>query len=125
MNFGKLPAAAAMLLASALAVAAPPAPAAIAGPPLPSAFADLDDVPLPDKDLWQRIRMGFALEPLDSPLVAQHEDWYTSRPEYIKRFVDRGSLYLHYIVEEVEKRGMPTEVALLPVVESAFTPKAK
>jgi membrane-bound lytic murein transglycosylase D len=92
---------------------------------LPSAFDDVDDVPLPDADLWQRIRVGFALDPLDSPLVAEQEDWYASRPDYIKRFVDRGSLYLHYIVEQVEKRHMPTEIALLPVVESAFTPNAK
>jgi len=91
---------------------------------LPSAFDDVDDVPMPDPDLWQRIRIGFSLDPLDSPLVAEQEDWYASRPDYIKRFVDRGSLYLHYIVEQVEKRHMPTEIALLPVVESAFTPKA-
>src|SRR5205823_8539721 len=93
-------------------------------PSLPSAFEDLDDVPLPDPDLWQRIRKGFALEALDSPLVAEHEAWYSSRPEYIKRFVDRGSLYLHCIVGQVEKRGMPMEIALLPVIESAFAPKA-
>jgi len=92
---------------------------------LPPAFDDAEDVPLPDPDLWQRIRVGFALEPLDSPLVAEQEDWYASRPDYIKRFVDRGSIYLHYIVEQVEKRHMPTEIALLPVVESAFTPKAE
>ncbi|MGE5097461.1 MAG: transglycosylase SLT domain-containing protein [Betaproteobacteria bacterium] len=93
-------------------------------PPLPPAFDAPDDVPLPDPDLWQRIRMGFSLEPLDSPLVQEHEAWYASRPDYIKRFVDRGSRYLHYIVGQVEKRGMPTEIALLPVVESAFTPRA-
>jgi membrane-bound lytic murein transglycosylase D len=56
--------------------------------------------------------------------VREHEDWYSSRPDYIKRFVGRGSLYLHYIVEQVEKRHMPTEIALLPVIESAFTPRA-
>ncbi|HUJ00423.1 MAG TPA: transglycosylase SLT domain-containing protein [Usitatibacter sp.] len=92
---------------------------------LPSAFQVVDDVPLPDPDLWERIRLGFALDPLDSPLVAQQEEWYASRPDYIKRFVDRGSLYLHYIVEQVEKRHMPTEIALLPVIESAFAPNAK
>jgi membrane-bound lytic murein transglycosylase D len=96
----------------------------VPSPALPSAFEDLEDVPLPDPDLWHRIRVGFALQALDSPLVAEHEEWYASRPEYIKRFVDRGSLYLHYIVEQVEKRGMPMEIALLPVVESAFNPKA-
>src|SRR5947199_1598331 len=106
-----------------------PAAGAIASDPpsaaaLPPAFEDIDDVPMPDPDLWQRIRKGFALDPLDSPLVAEHEAWYSSRPEYIKRFVDRGSLYLHYIVEQVEKRNMPMEIALLPVIESAFNPKA-
>ena len=110
-----------------LAVGGLPAAAATAfaeRPHLPDAFEDLDDVPVPDPDLWHRIRMGFAMEPLDSELVLEHEQWYASRPEYIKRFVDRGSLYLHYIVEQVEKRRMPMEVALLPVIESAFTPKA-
>jgi membrane-bound lytic murein transglycosylase D len=110
-----------LALAPALGWAAE-APAA--APSLPPAFEDIDDVPLPDPDLWQRIRKGFGMEALDSPLVAEHEAWYTSRPEYIKRFVDRGSLYLHYIVEQVEKRNMPMEVALLPVVESAFNPRA-
>jgi membrane-bound lytic murein transglycosylase D len=112
----------AAVLASAAAFAS--AAASPVAPPLPPAFEDLDDVPLPDPDLWHRIRAGFALEPFDSALVAEHEDWYSSRPEYIKRFVDRGSLYLHHIVEQVEKRGMPMEIALLPVVESAFNPKA-
>ena len=113
----------ALALASTVAFASAPPPAPLPPPTLPSAFDDLD-VPMPDPDLWQRIRVGFMLEALDSPLVAEHERWYVSRPEYIKRFVDRGSLYLHYIVEQVEKRHMPTEIALLPIVESAFNPKA-
>jgi membrane-bound lytic murein transglycosylase D len=116
----------ALFLGLAFASPAFPAspPSLLPPPSLPSAFEDPDDVPLPDKDLWERIRMGFALEALESPLVAENEAWYASRPEYIKRFVDRGSLYLHHIVEQVEKRGMPSEIALLPVVESAFVPKA-
>ena len=123
----------AALAASAATAVDPPSPA-----PLPASIAPLAtaapgasldafddvDVPLPDPDLWQRVRKGFLLEPLDSALVLEHEAWYSSRPEYIKRFVDRGSRYLHHIVEEVEKRGMPTELALLPVVESAFNPHA-
>ena len=75
-------------------------------------------------DLWDRIRNGFALEELDSPLVQKHVDWYADRPEYVQRMVARSQLYLYHIVEEVEKRGMPTEVALLPMIESAFNPKA-
>ena len=110
-----------LAVAPAVVVAAETPPAAAAFPP---AFEDIDDVPMPDPDLWQRIRRGFAMEPLDSPLVTENEAWYTSRPEYIARFVDRGSLYLHYIVEQVEKRNMPMEIALLPVIESAFNPKA-
>ncbi|HEX4858926.1 MAG TPA: transglycosylase SLT domain-containing protein, partial [Usitatibacteraceae bacterium] len=78
----------------------------------------------PENDLWQRIRRGFVLEELRSPLVAEHESWYASRPDYIQRFVDRGSRYLYHVVEEVERRGMPTEVALLPIIESAFNPQA-
>ena len=112
-----------LVLSCGLAWAAPE-PSAQEASALPPAFEDPDDVPLPDPDLWQRIRMGFALEPMDSTLVRDQEDWYASRPDYIKRFVGRGSLYLHYIVEQVEKRHMPTEIALLPVVESAFTPRA-
>jgi membrane-bound lytic murein transglycosylase D len=115
-------------IAMVLALAAPlPMSAAAAAatiPSLPSAFDDPEDVPMPDPDLWHRIRVGFLMEPLDSPLVATHETWYAGRPEYIKRFVDRGSLYLHHIVEQVEKRHMPMEIALLPVIESAFTPRA-
>lgn len=116
------------LLAAALqavpARAAGQPEAASAKPELPEAFEDPEDVPMPDPDLWHRIRVGFQLDPLDSPLVQEQENWYSSRPDYIKRFVDRGSRYLHYIVEQVEKRGMPTEIALLPVIESAFTPRA-
>jgi membrane-bound lytic murein transglycosylase D len=118
-RWSTLPLAAALAVAAGASLAQPVAP-----PALPEAFEDASDVPLPDPDLWQRVRKGFLLEPLDSPLVLEHEAWYSSRPEYIKRFVDRGSRYLHYIVEQVEKRGMPTEIALLPVVESAFNPHA-
>jgi len=75
-------------------------------------------------DLWERIRDGFAMEELDSPLVQNHVAWYTNRPEYVQRMVERSQLYLYHIVEEVETRGMPTEVALLPMIESAFNPKA-
>ncbi|MBZ0095796.1 MAG: LysM peptidoglycan-binding domain-containing protein [Sulfuricella sp.] len=75
-------------------------------------------------DLWDRIRDGFSMEELDSPLVQNHVAWYANRPEYVRRMVERSQLYLYHIVEEVEKRGMPTEVALLPMIESAFNPKA-
>lgn len=75
-------------------------------------------------DLWQRIRNGFTLSELDSPLVARHEQWYANRPEYVARMTERAGRYLYFIIEEVEKRGMPTEVALLPMIESAYNPSA-
>ncbi|MDD5328699.1 MAG: LysM peptidoglycan-binding domain-containing protein [Sulfuricella sp.] len=75
-------------------------------------------------DLWARIRAGFTLQDIDSPLVQTNIDWYANRPDYVRRMIDRSQLYLFHIVDEVEKRGMPTEIALLPMIESAFNPKA-
>lgn len=75
-------------------------------------------------DLLQRIRNGFGMQSLDSPYTATHESWYASRPDYVKRMMGRSQRYLYHVVEEVQKRGMPTEVALLPMIESAFNPTA-
>jgi membrane-bound lytic murein transglycosylase D len=88
--------------------------------------AETEPSPLlpPDSDLWERIRMGFALQNMATPLLQEHENWYASRPDYVRRMVERSQRYLFHIVEEVEKRGMPTEIALLPMIESAFNPKA-
>lgn len=92
--------------------------------PQPSPAELIPAKPISDADLWQRVRRGFAMGELDTPLVQNHEQWYSTRPEYIQRFVDRGSKYLYHVVEEIERRGMPTEVALLPIIESAFNPQA-
>ncbi len=75
-------------------------------------------------DLWQRIKNGYAMPNSTSGLTAKHENWYSSRPDYMKRMVERSQKYLFHIVEEVEKRGMPTEIALLPMIESAYNPQA-
>ena len=75
-------------------------------------------------DLWDRIRRGFAMPDLDHELVHDREQWYSSRPDYILRMTERSSKYLFHIVEELERRGMPTELALLPYIESAFNPQA-
>jgi membrane-bound lytic murein transglycosylase D len=75
-------------------------------------------------DLWLRIRKGFAIPDLKTPLVRQKTKQYAARPEYLQRILERSKLYLYHIVEEVEKRGLPTELALLPMVESAFNPMA-
>lgn len=75
-------------------------------------------------DLWERLRRGFAMPDLDTPLVRTGEQWYSTRPDYVQRMTERGSRYLFHIVEEVQRRGMPTELALLPFIESAFNPQA-
>ena len=75
-------------------------------------------------DLWERIRRGFAMPNLKNELVADREQWYSERAEYIQRMAERSSKYLFHIVEELERRNMPTELALLPYIESAFNPQA-
>lgn len=94
----------------------------IAAPAAPQLVTD--STPPQPADLWERIRNGFALQELDSPLVREHEAWYANRPDYMRRMIERSQRYLFHIVEEVEKRGMPTEIALLPMIESAYNPKA-
>jgi membrane-bound lytic murein transglycosylase D len=75
-------------------------------------------------DLWTRIRHGFALADFDTANVKSAEAWYAARPDYVARMVERSRRYLYYIVGEVQKRGMPTEIALLPMIESAYNPMA-
>ncbi len=136
-----LPSAAASAAAAPVAVAATsrPAPAASAAlapeePEGPVAAAPVDPL-RPDEpvdleskvaavDLWERMRRGFAMPDLDTHLVRSGEQWYSTRPDYVQRMTERGSRYLFHIVEEVQRRGMPTELALLPFIESAFNPQA-
>lgn len=75
-------------------------------------------------DVWQRIRNGFTMREPDNKQVARFENWYAARPDYVERMTERARRYLYFIVEEVEKRHMPTEIALLPMIESAFNPGA-
>jgi membrane-bound lytic murein transglycosylase D len=89
----------------------------------PEIVVDLDDVNA-HADLWARVRRGFTLPTLENDYVHTWEQWYASRPDYVQRMTERGSRYLWHIVEELERRGMPTELALLPFVESAFNPQA-
>ena len=78
----------------------------------------------PPKELWDRIRRGFAMPDLQTDMVTDREQWYAARPDYIQRMTERSSKYLFHIVEELERRQMPTELALLPFIESAFNPQA-
>jgi len=106
----------------------PPAVRAIAAELLednlrPGEKIDLDN-PEVNADLWARVRRGFQLPDLDDDWVRKAEAWYSARPDYVERMTTRGSRYLFHIVEEVEKRGMPAELALLPFIESAFVTHA-
>ena len=78
----------------------------------------------PPKELWDRIRRGFSMPDLQTDDVTEREQWYAKKPEYIQRMTARSSKYLFHIVEELERRQMPTELALLPFIESAFNPQA-
>jgi len=113
--------------ASAVPLAADEEPSKAAGLPSdplrPEAVLSLEDEAA-RRDLWQRIRRGFAMPDLDNTLVRGREQWYAERPDYVQRMTDRGSRYLFHIVEEIERRGMPTELALLPFIESAYNPEA-
>lgn len=82
------------------------------------------DLTAPPPDVWQRVRNGFAMPDLHSPLVADRQAWYLNRPQMLQQIFQRSRRYIYYIVQELEKRGMPTELALLPMVESAFNPLA-
>jgi membrane-bound lytic murein transglycosylase D len=75
-------------------------------------------------DLFDRIRRGFTLADVDQPAIDRELNWYANHPDYLERVFGRSELYLRYIVDELQKRNMPLELALLPVVESAFEPYA-
>ncbi|KVL85810.1 transglycosylase SLT domain-containing protein [Burkholderia stagnalis] len=82
------------------------------------------DLTSADSDLWARIRRGFQMPDLQTDLVDMQTTWYTQRPDYVQRMTERSQKYLYHIVEELESRHMPTELALLPFIESAFNPQA-
>ncbi len=75
-------------------------------------------------DLWVRVRAGLLMADIEGDLVIKWEQYYAGRPDYVQRMTERGGRYLFHIVEEVERRGMPFELALLPFIESAFNPQA-
>lgn len=80
--------------------------------------------PQEQEDLWVRIRQQLSFHVPDVPRVQSQRNWYASHPEYLDRVAKRAEPYLHLIVEELEKRDMPVDLALLPIVESAFDPFA-
>ena len=83
----------------------------------------IENIPF-DNNIWLRIQAGYAMPDIASKHTTTFENWYASRPDYMETMIARSEKYLFYVVEEVEKRGMPTEIALLPMIESAYNPKA-
>ena len=106
-------------------VASPQASAALVPQEvLQLAIGNVDVSAKPVGDLWQRMRNGFAMAELTNTAAQEKTGWYAARPEYLRRSFERARPFLFHIVEEIEKRGMPTELALLPLVESAYNPRA-
>ena len=75
-------------------------------------------------DLLERLRDGFAMPDLNNDLVQKYQTYYTKNPGAMRRLLENGRRYLYYVLEELERRGMPSELALLPMVESSYNPKA-
>jgi len=78
----------------------------------------------PPDDLWERIREGLSWQDIDNDQVDSAVARYLAQPTYMPTIAERGSLYLYYIVEEVQKRNMPMEIVLLPLVASTLDPMA-
>lgn len=79
----------------------------------------------PHETIWQHVRAGFKLGSYDNqPLLQSELAWYASHEDYLQRVMERSDPFIHYILSEAEKRGLPTELVLLPIVESAFQPFA-
>ena len=75
-------------------------------------------------DVFERLRSGFMLSDVDERAVDRELNWFANNPDYLERVWGRAELYVHYIVEQLERRGMPRELGLLPVIESAYEPYA-
>ena len=95
-----------------------------APPPEPTPPAKGQPAPPKFVDVWQRIRSGFKMPEIDDELVRKWENFYASKPDYWERINERGRRYLYFICAEIEQRGMPMEIALLPIIESAYNPAA-
>jgi membrane-bound lytic murein transglycosylase D len=97
-------------------------------PPQHNTYAEVNartvDLTVESVDVWERIRKGYAVPEFNSPLVDKWTAYYVARPEYFQRMADRSGKYLYYIVNEVNRRDLPTELVLLPFIESAFNPNA-
>jgi membrane-bound lytic murein transglycosylase D len=83
-----------------------------------------DDIPTPYPDLFDRVRSGFKLDDVQEHAVDMQLFWFANHPDYLERSFERSELYLYDIASQIEARGMPQELALLPMIESAYEPYA-
>ena len=84
-----------------------------------------DAAPVKKHDLWQRIRSGHDLTPEVLPAsVLKQRDWYLRNPSYLATVFNRAEPFIFYVTDELEKAGLPLELALLPIVESTYDPLA-
>ncbi|MEF8731350.1 MAG: transglycosylase SLT domain-containing protein [Candidatus Accumulibacter meliphilus] len=90
----------------------------------PARLPETIDLTYESAEIFQHLRRGFSMPNINSELVLHHQQWYLNRPDYLRRMITRSSRYLHFIIVELDKRGMPLEIALLPMVESAYNPTA-
>jgi membrane-bound lytic murein transglycosylase D len=105
---------------------APPTPesSAAAAEPTPTTTLAAPTVAPQYADIFDRIRAGYGLADVDQPAIDQQVRYYASKPDYLDRTFERAERYLYYVVNELEARKMPLELAMLPVVESAYNPYA-
>jgi len=76
-------------------------------------------------DIWERVRSGFSVDAIDNDLrISHYESWYRATPNYLHLVTGRAAPYLYFILQEIERRRLPTELALLPIIESAYIPFA-
>ena len=112
-------------LALSLALALPLSPYASEPP------GEIEEIVTPGAEddeiytVWTRVRDGFKIPNMENSVVDENLAKYSKRPDYLQRMANRSQKYLYHIIEEVTARGMPTEIALLPFVESAFVTNAK
>ena len=85
---------------------------------------DDDSQIINDMDVWERIRSGFSIPKVRGKTVVRYENWFLNNPEYLDKVLTRCKLYLFYVVEQVDKRKMPMDLALLPIIESGYSPYA-
>ncbi|MFP4131030.1 LysM peptidoglycan-binding domain-containing protein [Thiohalospira sp.] len=93
--------------------------------PLPEVAEIPDEVePPPERDIWDRVREGFAFSEADHEAIEPYRQWYARNPAYVDRVGRRAAKYLHYVLEHTALQELPTEIALLPIIESAYHPFA-